>query len=340
MSVRYLEIDSTYRDRVSYPAPASFIVQMAQSGQAIQTQALDPVCDASPVLVWNNTFVETSAANSITGITVNGSYPGLQGAATFQVTTTGPVPGPEGDRFRQVRNFYVGACLAITVAGVTTTRRITEYLPLDYHNAIITLESALPDSVIGLNSFHIDNPTPLPTDTPDAVIKVFIPGSNKNLQDERLQTFGLGGDNYYVGYYMQSQEPYIIPNEVSHISRKIIAFDATTRLATLESPTPPGVNWGSRVFNFEFGDYVIRKSLPVYILRTTAAPVNPGEVPLGPNASDIDNFYSGFFLRVCPPYDPGAPSVYPPYLPPVTEERRIVAYDGATKIATVSPPRL
>ena len=34
MSVRYLEIDSTYRDRVSYPAPASFIVQMAQSGQA------------------------------------------------------------------------------------------------------------------------------------------------------------------------------------------------------------------------------------------------------------------------------------------------------------------
>jgi hypothetical protein len=51
-SIRYLEIDSTYRNREQYPDPASFTVLISQSGTRDNIHAFDPVSDAAPIKTW------------------------------------------------------------------------------------------------------------------------------------------------------------------------------------------------------------------------------------------------------------------------------------------------
>lgn len=323
-SIRYLEFDSSFRNRKQYPLPSTFVVEMSQTAQGDRFTALDPLCESSPVLVWNTTFVEGGVANTIASITVSSStLPGLEGNTIFKISTVAP------NNLRQVRNYYVGCPLVTTNGGVTTVRRIIEYLPLNTNNAIVTLDSALPDTVIGLTNFHIDNPTPLLTNTANSVIKVFVPGSNDNLSaTEKEQTYGLGGDNYYVGYYIFRYS--------SGDAIKITGFDATTRLATLESPT--NSDWsGAFAYNLE-----IRKTVPFICTIDNAFPITTSQFNIlsqitVPNigvqtASDVDDFYVGSFFRISPSSEAS------PYAPPYTESRRIVSYVAATRTITVSPP--
>jgi hypothetical protein len=167
MSVkRYLEVDSSYRNRNEYPLPSQFVVNISQTGEKKKEAALDPVSDAAPILAWNNNFIQdtpgTSPLNSFTtgaNITVSPvTTPSLTGDTIFKITS--PI------ELRQTRDFYVGCNLSRYENGVifppTTPlleRRIIAYLPLDLNNAIITLEQSLPDTVIGLGNFFIKNPS-------------------------------------------------------------------------------------------------------------------------------------------------------------------------------------
>jgi hypothetical protein len=163
----------------------------------------------------------------------------------------------------------------------------------------------------------------------------------KNLYaTQKLQTYGLGESNYYVGYYMQS--------EVDHLFKKIISFDATTRLATLDSDTG-STDWASAVNIPWWGkNFTIRKELSILGRLDMLGPnaftpskvrldpkiVNPGVLPLtfSSTLSDIANYYVGYFLRVVSIYQTNG------YPSPQTEERRIVEYDPTTYTFTVYPP--
>lgn len=314
-TTRYLEFDSTYRDRVMYPSPADFVIEMAQSGQGNKMTARDPVSNASPILIWNSSFTENASATSIQNITVDPS-PYNQGNSIFLLSTVG------GNYLRQVRNFYVGACLGFTplAGGVVTLRRIIDYQPLNDNNAIVTLDSPLPDSLVGQTTFYINNPTPLDTTLANAVIKFFIPGSNQCLTStERTQNYGLGGENYYVNYYVMNTD--------TGTYRKITAFDMVTRLATLDSATPAGEDWQTST-----GNFAIRETIPVEY-STTAEPkqilyATARAIQLGVQyISDIPstNEYNGDFLRISP-----SVSNTSPYPAPVTEERRIQKYVYST----------
>jgi hypothetical protein len=52
MSKRYLEIDSTYRNRNQYPNPFDFTVLIEQSGTKGPIHAYDPISKASPSKIW------------------------------------------------------------------------------------------------------------------------------------------------------------------------------------------------------------------------------------------------------------------------------------------------
>lgn len=323
-NTQYLEFDSTYRDRNLYPLPSQFVVEISQSGLKTKETALSPVCDSSPVLIWYRSLDESKNANTIAlSTSINPvSSPGLSGNTTFQI-----VAG-DSAQLRQVRNFYVGASFII-VANTGTTkiiRRIVDYQPLNLTNGIITLDSAIPDTITSITSIGIYDPTPLDTTTADTVIKVWIPGSNDCLLNtERTQTFGLGGENYYVGYYIQDNN---FPSDV-HL---ITAFDSVTRLATLDGPT--NTNWNLPALNL-----VIRKQLPL-ISSTAVANPSPSKVNIylgsSTSLSNTNNYYVGDYIRISAP-SPGVagPWYYPS---PYTEERRIIAYNGTTHVATVDPP--
>jgi hypothetical protein len=329
MSTRYLEFDSNYRNRKLYPDPSNFVIEISQSGQLSKTTAADPVSDSSPVLIWNNNFIQgTTPQNFISGITVSPvTSPSNTGNTIFKVT---------GTNLKQVRNFYVGAYLVRDSTGANppvapiTSRRIIEYNPLNTSTAMITLECPLPDSLTGLTGFVIYNPTPLPTDTPNTLIKFYIPGSNDSLSvNQKTQNYGFGGDNYYINYYVMNTD--------TGTFRKIIGYDFVTRLATLDSPTPGGEDWSSNTY--ALSNFVIRKVIPLEystILSPSTilyASANMVQLQYNPNIST--ETYNGDFIRINPAVN--APSPYditttPPYNAGVpatncqTEERKIQKY--------------
>jgi hypothetical protein len=324
-NTQYLEFDSTYRDRNLYPIPSQFVVEISQSGLKSKETALSPICDSSPVLIWNNSFDESKFATSITLDTskINPiTSPSLNGNTTFQISTTG------GLLLRQVRNYYLGATFVIEANTGSTKilRRIVDYLPLNSTNAIISLDSSIPDTITTISSAGIYSPSPLATNTASAVIKVFIPGSNDcRILTQQTQTYGTGGENYYVGYYIQNNDS---PTDY----KLITAFDSTTRLATLEGAT--ATDWNAGCINL-----VIRKELPT-VQRTAVQNSAPSTINIylnGATSSTVNNYYVGDYLRIVPPVATAGTA----YAYPYAEERRIIAYSftgASTALATVDPP--
>lgn len=66
-NTRYLEIDSTYRNRTEYPKPSNFTVLISQSGTRGSLHAYDPICNSAPLITWipisniNGNIFENSA---------------------------------------------------------------------------------------------------------------------------------------------------------------------------------------------------------------------------------------------------------------------------------------
>lgn len=307
MATKYLEFDSSYRDRNAYPDPASFVIEISQTGQRGRLNAFDPVSNAAPILSWNNSFTENGAgSNIITGLTV--TVPANPVPVTGGSTTAGEVvkvTADGADQLRQVKNFYSGAPLAVTTGGVTYSRRIVDYEPLNLTTALVTLESGFPDSITGtaavVGAFFIANPTPLPTNTASpAIIKFFIPS-------------GTFIDNFYNNYYIQRLNSAVLAAADFGTARLITAYDGTTHLATLESDTSSDGDW-LLAANADT-DFVIRKQLPLSaptplashtipaLVGSGASAVNAAGnvIQLNPASAFLNSPYQGAFIRMLLP---------------------------------------
>lgn len=294
-SSRYLEFDSSYRDRNLYPEPANFVVEMSQTGQKIASQALDPVCDASPILVWNNSFREDAAnvSVSITGVTFTNSTTD----SSILLVTAG------AGQLRTLKDFYCGAILSLTDATPTTIRRrIVSYDLITTGSAQITVDSPY---TAGFNptSGNIQNPT---NATDVAVVpQLYIPFSRIPI------------DNFYKGYY--------VTLETGDENRLITSYDGTTHLATLASNT--ATDWSTANQNF-----TIRKALPCVTgaVNTTDTAYNV----IGFDSTDVSSVsgtYVGSFIRIIEPL-PTAP--FSTTVAPYSEERRIRKYIAGDGLIT------
>jgi hypothetical protein len=313
-SNRYLEFDSTYRNRILYPEPSEFTVEMSQSGQKAKLQALDPMSYASPILVWNNSFVEGGVSNLINGIAISPvGVPSEVGNTTFKISATGGATG-----LRQIKNFYSGSSIYTATGGGYVARRILDYTPLQYQagtgsSALITVDSAIPDGFVGSSfPFTIANPTPLSTNSPSgSAIKFFIPA-------------GSLGDNFYVNYKIENLNTFEI--------KTITYYDGATRLATLNSPTTADwLNSASTGYNF-----AIRYENPAYTGTFGATNSTTAYSLIGnTNASSETSYYVNSFIRIS-----DVSLVNPPYSSPTGpygEERRIVKYiTGDGLVSSVS----
>jgi hypothetical protein len=102
-STRYLEFDSTYRDRNQYPVPSNFVIEISQTGQSGRDNPKDPIALASPLLYWNTSFREDSAATTVTvtGISMANSL-----TDPYKVLITAA-----SNNLRNIGNYYVGSVL-------------------------------------------------------------------------------------------------------------------------------------------------------------------------------------------------------------------------------------
>lgn len=207
MPVKFLELDSNYRNRNLYENPAEFTVNVSQSGNRSNIDAFDPVTYAYPQIVF---IIDDFSGVSFT-VSVPLSDNILDSASSlkkFVVT---------GTAVKNIQGYYVGAILLISTTSPIQATRIIEFTPMDNGtNFLITTETPINDAGI----FTVYNPSVITSPPNIEYPYVFIPTS-------------LSISNYY--------NKYIMYNQTRGNYAKIIGFDKDTHLAKLSNIT--GLNW-------------------------------------------------------------------------------------------------
>lgn len=313
-NTRYIEIDSTYRNRTDWPLPANFEIRLAQSGTKGKLDALDPVSLSTPIKVWNsNIFNKSITATSpiLTGTIVSSSgvppspYIGASGSQKVIIAQFSLPP----QQPQLIKDYYAKAVLTNTSVTPVQQRRIvsSEHVSstLNFVTMRFVIESSFGDDVVGGNTITITDPTDL-TDLNNP--QFFIPVGD------------LGQDSY-IRYFLY--------NDTLSQSRPISGYDALTHMLTVDTThSVVATNTAGPVTGWTANNsYNIRRSLPVFNGQLTAATTTTVTFTVG--VSTEDNFYNGDFVRIKPTIPIG---------PTDNEIRRITRYDGTTLTATVFPP--
>ena len=297
-STRYIQIDSTYRDRSLWPEPADFEILLTFSGQKCKENALDPISLAAPRLLFDGIFDMVGGTFDIAGVvnmTVAGPVPELGNASTGEVLV---LEFPAGSLV-QTENFYVGAVVTITTGAGIEHRRISAYRFISTGAAdvgVFTFDSPFSDNVVDGDAAVIANPS----DNTGPNSQIFIPS-------------GSTANNFYINCLLEN----VTLNEV----RTITSYTGNTRLATLDAPF--GGGWSPT------DEYAIRKELPCSVGALTGGSTTTFTLPAvdanGNPLSTVDDFYRGDFIRITS--GPAAGDI-----------RRIGTYTGGTLTGNVTAP--
>lgn len=292
MVVKFLELDSNYRNRNLYPNPADFQVNISQTGLRNSTNALDPVSLSYPVVAFcPNNIPSTGATASNNGLPFyfNG-YTGSSGPTgavinsssetsftllyTYNNSSTYPITTSNG--------YFVGLMLVLDGQSVQPARRIVSwnFLKDDTANKVqyfsVTIDKAFDyDKTINTPttgtscSFKIFNPTDLSV---TANSFMFLPNT-------------LSIPNYY--------NKYIIYNESKKNFSDITSYDMNSHLASIS------ISGGS---NWNLSDtYTLRQQTP-RVISTVQGVTGTTSISLG-FTGDVS--YVNNFIAVYPPSTTG-----------------------------------
>lgn len=300
-NIRYLEIDSTYRDRTRWPLPGKFEIPISQTGRKSQLTAIDPVSLGTPITAWTSNLINATTVGSVLAVVVDSiagtdTVSGSNSPNNFVVTT------PAGD-LQQTLDYYKALIANDTTIGVQ--RRIVSYQYLGTDTgglndrALLTVDTSFPDTFTAGDTIVINDPTDL-SDTSFPLF--FVPN-------------GASGTNAYVGC--------ILYNETLNQYRTISGYNTITHLLEVDTSGGPIIGWSST------HEYNIRKEQPTLITTVGVAPTNNMIVITG--GPTTDNELKGQFVRI------RGTTYGNSLVAPEGEIRRIVNYDGTTTTATLSP---
>ena len=191
MPIKYLELDSNYRNRnlEGNGKPGSFSCQISQTGMATQLTALDPITYAYPI---NNFSIKDSEDISFTYTppTVS-TYFSVSSPTKFILTTTNTYIFPNG--------YFVGAVLVpqtgLIVAPIGI--RILEWIFMNndtttYQYLVSTETLFIPTTTTTCNIFKLSSPIQNPPIIMASPQYIFLPTS-------------LSIPNYYSKYILYNQ---------------------------------------------------------------------------------------------------------------------------------------
>ena len=264
-NTRYLEVDSTYRDRTRWPLPGQFEIPISQTGRKLRGAALDPVSEAMPIATWTSNAFATTPAQSVTGtiaaVAGANNIGSTNGNITFIITTTGQI-------LQTIDDYYLKAI--ITDTTITEQRRIEEYTYIGpdaggNDRAKITVDYAFGSTFADGDAFSISDPTDL---SQVQAPLFFVPD-------------GLIAKNAYVGY--------LLYNETQNEYRTIIRYDYDTHIL--------GVDTSTDVTGWTITDtYSIRAQIPS-LVTTVSGVATTQTIPLATGSSEND-FYNNYFIRM------------------------------------------
>jgi len=299
----YLELDSTYRNRLLWPKPGEFEVLLANSGTsrmsqnsstslANQNTVQDPISLSMPIIAWTGLYFNEAALGTDF---IRGTFV-LSGLGNGNSNNLFIIEALVTHTFQQTYNYYVNAVFR-NLNKLDQVARILEYVYLGNNNAQVIVSSTNFKFDIG-DSFFIGDPTDL-SDPNNGFL--FVPTGSNNRQD-----------------YLNM----IIYNDSLNESRPIEGYDENGGVLAIGGD--PTFLWQG------FHNFSIRQQAPNFILTTGLASTASTVIITGP-AINQDS-YKSWFIRVT------APIYGNSIIPPQTETRHITQYDSVTNTATVFPP--
>ena len=203
-NARYIEIDSTFRNRKEWPNPAEFEILISQSGRKDRLQSQDPVSLAAPLTSsWVINEFNVVGGSSVTAMINPATGVGASGDNKSTLILTSP-------GFQQIENYYVGAVATNTVNN--SSSRIITYKWLCTDTAQITVEGSISIALPLLtNTIQIIDPSDITTDLQNSY--VFVPN-------------GRIGFNAYPNY--------ILWNETQQNYSPILSYDTNTKLVKVK----------------------------------------------------------------------------------------------------------
>lgn len=204
--VKYIDIDSSYRDRSIHQNPAKFDVEISNTGMKSNDRSTDPVTNAYPDLVFRPDDFTT------TTLTIDHTFP-----VTFSSNQSNFVV-KGGITTVNVDGYYVGAVLIFDSAINLNFYRIVGWKHMYTAGADIFFRVIVEGDVGELadaTTFQIKNPSDIDNNV------VFFPNS-------------VSIDNYYCKYKFWRQS--------NNQSYNILSYDGTTHLAKISSGIAGGAN--------------------------------------------------------------------------------------------------
>lgn len=261
----YLELDSTYRNRLLWPKQGEFEVILSKSGAFTANgntgTVQDPISLSIPIIAWTGLYFNQTALGSdfIRGTFVLSGLGNGNSNNLFIIEALSP------SVFQKTYNYYVNAVFR-NLDKLDQVARILEYVYLGNNNAQVIVSSTNFKFDIG-DSFFIGDPTDL-SDPNNGFL--FVPTGSNNKQD-------------YINM--------IIYNDSVNEYRPIVGYDGNGGVLAIG---------GDPIFLWQgFNNFSIRQQPPNFVLVAGPASTTNTVVITGP-ATNTDN-YKNWFIRVAAP---------------------------------------
>lgn len=191
---RYLEIDSTYRNREQFPNPSNFTVLIAQSGTRDAAHAYDPVSNAAPLKLWSPDKLELAG--------------GVVSTNPLNTEIEFTVCFPVASNANRNPNYYTGYPISIVSPG----SEIVQIVNWSYVSSSSTLDC------------FIITVTPSFSGVPAGLV-TFETSVNNYANGTIFVPDGFLADHFYFNW--------ILYNETTVSYRPIISYDGTSKIIGL-----------------------------------------------------------------------------------------------------------
>ena len=228
---RYLEIDSTYRNRNQDKNPSNFTVLISQSGTRNATNAYDPISIATPIKTWVPSNLVLNGQIAEEKSIVNPLNQKDEIIISFLTTSVKETP-----------DYYVG--YPIKIQSEVDNVKITSWNLLSKSNILgssITFTATVSPSLLNIPSGTV----------------TFVSNINNYVEGFFFIPNGYCANFYYVGY--------ILYNETKNEYRPIISYDGTLKIGGIDLSS----QFGGLIPTWTDNDtYSIREKIPQYIGNT------------------------------------------------------------------------
>ncbi len=280
-TARYIEVDSSYRNRLEWPNPAEFEMLISQTGRKDRNNAVDPVSTASIQKRWtSNAFNTTGPAAMVSGTVTVIDGPGFGASGDSRTVITLTATGV--NTFQQIENYYNNAVAVVVPAVASGSARIIKYKYLGQTGGAdrvqITVTPAFSVLATG-DTIEINDPTDL-SDT--SLPLIFTPYGNE-------------GENSYTDNIVYN-ETYSITTGIPQY-RYVNGYDAQTHIVTVNT-SGTTTNSSGPVTNWTVTDvYCIREDPPlVGVLNNNISSLNVCSLPT--TFSNAADNYKNSWIRV------------------------------------------